>query len=391
MKMKNIISLFVAGMLVMGSVIPTFAQKEEEKTVLTYEEALKIAIEKSPDLKNTLDQKEKASEYGKELSNKMSGKGLPTGTTNSMVDAKLSELSKASEKVNVAKSGADIQYNAVKDMLEFGVKASFLNIEKANRDAQLADAKIKNSLQHEKIARIKNEVGMESDYNLKDSQIETEKTQENKKASMEIINAEYTKLNKLLGFGEKEKTPLEAIKVEYQPLKDSETDLEYKIAKAKEMDPTLWAKEQEARLKQLDVDLYTFNNYTGVPSMMLPIVQAVATPQDSYTVKQIDTKLASNEVEKTKLDIENNVRTVYNQIKQLEAKYDSLKKDEEKLNEGIRVTKAKIAAGMGTEQELKDLELKQREIENGFYTITINHELLKMVYEKPFLYSAMAK
>lgn len=125
--------------------------------------------------------------------------------------------------------------------------------------------------------------------------------------------------------------------------------------------------------------------------MMLPIVQAVATPQDSYTVKQIDTKLASNEVEKTKLDIENNVRTVYNQIKQLEAKYDSLKKDEEKLNEGIRVTKAKIAAGMGTEQELKDLELKQREIENGFYTITINHELLKMVYEKPFLYSAMAK
>lgn len=391
MKMKNIISLFVAGILVMGSVIPTFAQKEEEKTVLTYEEALKIAIEKSPDLKNTLDQKEKASEYGKELSNKMSGKGLPTGPTNSMVDAKLSELSKASEKVNVAKSGADIQYNAVKDMLEFGVKASFLNIEKANRDAQLADAKIKNSLQHEKIARIKNEVGMESDYNLKDSQIETEKTQENKKASMEIINAEYTKLNKLLGFGEKEKTPLEAIKVEYQPLKDSETDLEYKIAKAKEMDPTLWAKEQEARLKQLDVDLYTFNNYTGVPSMMLPIVQAVATPQDSYTVKQIDTKLASNEVEKTKLDIENNVRTVYNQIKQLEAKYDSLKKDEEKLNEGIRVTKAKIAAGMGTEQELKDLELKQREIENGFYTITINHELLKMVYEKPFLYSAMAK
>lgn len=394
MKFKNnkIASIGIICALVIGVMNPIYANSNKQEEELSYEEAVKIAIQNSYDIKMSQNQKERAEEMGNKLSTlKPMGSMTSTGQGNGASDSKVAELSKGVEKVNIALTGADIQYNTIKDLISFGVKASFYNIEKAEKDIELADEKIKNSRQNEKITRLKEEVGNESKYTLKTSEIGTEKSEMDKKYSTELKNAEYVKLNKIMGFGENSRNKLKFEDIAYVPLKDSENDLYYRVQMAKEIDPNLWAKEKEAYIKNLDVDLYVFNETSGVPAQLLPVVQMLTPPRDPLRVKEIDAANAENEVSNMKIQIENTVRNTYNQIKQLEAKYDSLQTDMLKVDESLRVLEAKYKVGLGIKQDIEDLKLKKKELENGIFTVVINHELLKMIYEKPYLAQALSK
>lgn len=393
---KVIASILLATMFLSGSIIPqtVFAErgndnvvddlKKEELKVLTLEDAIKKAITNSVDLKIVENEKEKADELANQAGNAYNKLNYVKAVTNGngVKDEQQKQVTMAVEQTSILQQGSKIKENATLDFLKFGVTASFYNINKISKDIDFADAKASNLQKTENITRMKQEVGYESDLSLKNSKIDTEKAIKDKKKSQEDLNAEYIKLNKLIGYN-KEKREILQDELVYVPLKDSEEDVNYRVQKGIEIDPTVWQKQKEAEIADMNVNLYVYNvqeYYTSQNRTLMP-----------YRVEELNSAIAYNQIDQQKQNIETIVRTTYNNIKKLEAVYDSLQTDKEKLDQNYKALKAKYDAGMATKQELSDLELKKKELEAGIYGVVVQHELLKMVYEKPFLYSAISK
>lgn len=393
---KVIASILLATMFLSGSIIPqtAFAErgndhvvddlKKEESKALTLDDAIKKAITNSIDLKIVENEKEKADELANQAGNAYNKLNYVKAVTNGngVKDEQQKQVTMAVEQTSILQQGSKIKENATLDFLKFGVTASFYNINKISKDIDFADAKASNLQKTENITRMKQEVGYESDLSLKNSKIDTEKAIKDKKKSQEDLNAEYIKLNKLIGYN-KEKREILQDELVYVPLKDSEEDVNYRVQKGIEIDPTVWQKQKEAEIADMNVNLYVYNvqeYYTSQNRTLMP-----------YRVEELNSAIAYNQIDQQKQNIETIVRTTYNNIKKLEAVYDSLQTDKEKLDQNYKALKAKYDAGMATKQELSDLELKKKELESGIYGVVVQHELLKMVYEKPFLYSAISK
>lgn len=393
---KVIASILLATMFLSGSIIPqtVFAErgndhavddlKKEESKALTLDDAIKKAMTNSVDLRIVENEKEKADELANQAGNAYNKLNYVKAVTNGngVKDEQQKQVTMAVEQTSILQQGSKIKENATLDFLKFGVTASFYNINKISKDIDFADAKASNLQKTENITRMKQEVGYESDLSLKNSKIDTEKAIKDKKKSQEDLNAEYIKLNKLIGYN-KEKREILQDELVYVPLKDSEEDVNYRVQKGIEIDPTVWQKQKEAEIADMNVNLYVYNvqeYYTSQNRTLMP-----------YRVEELNSAIAYNQIDQQKQNIETIVRTTYNNIKKLEAVYDSLQTDKEKLDQNYKALKAKYDAGMATKQELSDLELKKKELEAGIYGVVVQHELLKMVYEKPFLYSAISK
>lgn len=393
---RAIASILLSTMFLSGSIMPqtVFAErgndhviedlKKEESKALTLDDAIKKAITNSVDLRIVENEKEKADELANEAGNSYKKLNYVKAVTNGtgIKDEQQKQVTMAVEQTSILQQGSKIKENATLDFLKFGVTASFYNINKISKDIDFADAKASNLQKTENITRMKQEVGYESDLSLKNSKIDTEKAIKDKKKSQEDLNAEYIKLNKLIGYN-KEKREILQDELVYVPLKDSEEDVNYRVQKGIEIDPTVWQKQKEAEIADLNVNLYVYNVqefYSSQNKTLLP-----------YRVEELNSAIAYNQVDQQKQNIETIVRTTYSNIKKLEAVYDSLQTDKEKLDQNYKALKAKYDAGMATKQELSDLELKKKELEAGIYGVVVQHELLKMVYEKPFLYSAISK
>ena len=389
-------SIILSTILLSGMTIPQsiFAErgndhaldsiKQEQTKTMTLDDAIKKAIENSIDLKIVENEKEKADELANEAGNSYKKLNYVKAVTNGtgIKDAQQKQVTMAVEQTSILQQGSKIKENATLDFLKFGVTASFYNINKISKDIDFADSKASNLQKTENITRMKQEVGYESDLSLKNSKIDTEKAIKDKKKSQEDLNAEYIKLNKLIGYN-KEKRDILQDELVYVPLKDSEEDVNYRVQKGIEIDPTVWQKQKEAEIADMNVNLYVYNvqeYYTSQNRTLMP-----------YRVEELNSAIAYNQIDQQKQNIETIVRTTYNNIKKLEAVYDSLQTDKEKLDQNYKALKAKYDAGMATKQELSDLELKKKELEAGIYGVVVQHELLKMVYEKPFLYSAISK
>ena len=389
-------SIILSTILLSGMTIPQsiFAErgndhaldsiKQEQTKTMTLDDAIKKAIENSIDLKIVENEKEKADELANEAGNSYKKLNYVKAVTNGtgIKDAQQKQVTMAVEQTSILQQGSKIKENATLDFLKFGVTASFYNINKISKDIDFADSKASNLQKTENITRMKQEVGYESDLSLKNSKIDTEKAIKDKKKSQEDLNAEYIKLNKLIGYS-KEKREILQDELKYSPLKDSEEDVNYRVQKGIEIDPTVWQKQKEAEIADMNVNLYVYNvqeYYTSQNRTLMP-----------YRVEELNSAIAYNQIDQQKQNIETIVRTTYNNIKKLEAVYDSLQTDKEKLDQNYKALKAKYDAGMATKQELSDLELKKKELEAGIYGVVVQHELLKMVYEKPFLYSAISK
>lgn len=393
---RGIASILLSTMFLSGMTIPqsVFAErgndhivedlKKEESKALTLDDAIKKAITNSVDLRIVENEKEKADELANEAGNSYKKLNYVKAVTNGtgIKDEQQKQVTMAVEQTSILQQGSKIKENATLDFLKFGVTASFYNINKISKDIDFADAKASNLQKTENITRMKQEVGYESDLSLKNSKIDTEKAIKDKKKSQEDLNAEYIKLNKLIGYN-KEKREILQDDLVYVPLKDSEEDVNYRVQKGIEIDPTVWQKQKEAEIADLNVNLYVYNVqefYSSQNKTLLP-----------YRVEELNSAIAYNQVDQQKQNIETIVRTTYSNIKKLEAVYDSLQTDKEKLDQNYKALKAKYDAGMATKQELSDLELKKKELDAGIYGVVVQHELLKMVYEKPFLYSAISK
>lgn len=387
--MKKINSIIIMFTLIFSSIFPMNIRAEEKSEVLTYEEAVKIALLNSLDMRNAEREGDKASEMGRSLELSTSGV-KPTSTGQGINDFKLAEISKGIEKVDVAKTGAQKKQELIKETISYGIKSCFLNIQKNKSQLEFLDAQIKNGIGNNRIVRLKNEQGMESNLTYKQSELSIEKLQKDREKTQKDLEAEYIKLSKLMGTSNLQRPNLENIPVKYEELKDRDSEVDYRASRAIEESVSIWAKEQEAYLKQRGLDLYVFN--VNDPKITLPglgsiTLSGMAPKQDPYSVQELDIAISGTEADKMKNDLTESIRSTYNNIKKLEDIHRSLEVDKETVDELYKALKVKYEVGMATKQELEDLELKKKQVESGLYQVETQHSLLVELYENPKLSS----
>ena len=375
--MKSTIKKFILSSVLVFSVMNPFAvyaeviktEAVQEPTILTYEKAVELAIKESNDLKNLkLDKESKTIKIDDALDQ--------FGT--SLYDPEVLALMKLqkSDKINTDKTAK--MENYIKQALAFKIKSTFTNINLMEKDLELKKMQLSNMNKKRDTLALKLEYGMESRTNLTTKDIEINQAKKDIEKLEKELEEQYIELNKSIGYDSFKRYEIEKIALEYEPIKDTQEDIDFKATRAISSDINIWGKKQQLDIQRIDVDFYALNYISGLPSNK----QANPTP---YKALDLDSKITSNEIEQAKEDLRKSVIDKYNSIKKLEIAYENTNIKLKELEEKKRILEGAIQAGTAINQDYNDLLLGINEVNNGIDKIKSQHALLVEMYNNPLL------
>ena len=375
--MKSTIKKFILSSVLVFSVMNPFAvyaeviktEAVQEPTILTYEKAVELAIKESNDLKNLkLDKESKTIKIDDALDQ--------FGT--SLYDPQVLALMKLqkSDKINTDKTAK--MENYIKQALAFKIKSTFTNINLMEKDLELKKMQLSNMNKKRDTLALKLEYGMESRTNLTTKDIEINQAKKDIEKLEKELEEQYIELNKSIGYDSFKRYEIEKIALEYEPIKDTQEDIDFKATRAISSDINIWGKEQQLDIQRIDVDFYALNYISGLPSNK----QANPTP---YKALDLDSKITSNEIEQAKEDLRKSVIDKYNSIKKLEIAYENTNLKLKELEEKKRILEVAIQAGTAINQDYEDLLLGIEEVNNGIERIKTQHAMLVEMYNSPLL------
>ena len=375
--MKSTIKKFILSSVLAFSVMNPFAvyadvvksETVQEPTILTYEKAVELAIKESNDLKNLkLDKESKTIKIDDALDQ--------FGT--SLYDPQVLALMKLqkSDKINTDKTAK--MENYIKQALAFKIKSTFTNINLMEKDLELKKMQLSNMNKKRDTLALKLEYGMESRTNLTTKDIEINQAKKDIEKLEKELEEQYIELNKSIGYDSFKRYEIEKIALEYEPIKDTQEDIDFKATRAISSDINIWGKKQQLDIQRIDVDFYALNYISGLPSNK----QANPTP---YKALDLDSKITSNEIEQAKEDLRKSVIDKYNSIKKLEIAYENTNLKLKELEEKKRILEVAIQAGTAINQDYNDLLLGINEVNNGIDKIKSQHALLVEMYNNPLL------
>ena len=375
--LKSTIKKFILSSVLVFSVMNPFAvyaeviktEAVQEPTMLTYEKAVELAIKESNDLKNLkLDKESKTIKIDDALDQ--------FGT--SLYDPQVLALMKLqkSDKINTDKTAK--MENYIKQALAFKIKSTFTNINLMEKDLELKKMQLSNMNKKRDTLALKLEYGMESRTNLTTKDIEINQAKKDIEKLEKELEEQYIELNKSIGYDSFKRYEIEKIALEYEPIKDTQEDIDFKATRAISSDINIWGKKQQLDIQRIDVDFYALNYISGLPSNK----QANPTP---YKALDLDSKITSNEIEQAKEDLRKSVIDKYNSIKKLEIAYENTNLKLKELEEKKRILEVAIQAGTAINQDYNDLLLGINEVNNGIDKIKSQHALLVEMYNNPLL------
>lgn len=370
---KNII-LSSCLTLLMINPLPIFAEtnkveETQETTMLTYDKAVELAIKESNDLKNLKLEHESTTIKNDDMFDNF-------GT--SLYDPEVLALMKLqkSDKINTDKTAK--MENYIKQALAFKIKSTFTNINLMEKDLELKKMQLSNMNKKRDTLALKLEYGMESRTNLTTKDIEINQAKKDIEKLEKELEEQYIELNKSIGYDSFKRYEIEKIALEYEPIKDTQEDIDFKATRAISSDINIWGKEQQLDIQRIDVDFYALNYISGLPSNK----QANPTP---YKALDLDSKITSNEIEQAKEDLRKSVIDKYNSIKKLEIAYENTNLKLKELEEKKRILEVAIQAGTAINQDYEDLLLGIEEVNNGIERIKTQHAMLVEMYNSPLL------
>lgn len=360
--------------LLMINPLPIFAEtnkveETQETTMLTYDKAVELAIKESNDLKNLKLEHESTTIKNDDVFDNFGS---------SLYDPEVLALMKLqkSDKINTDKTAK--MENYIKQALTFKMKSTFTNINLMEKDLELKKLQLANMIKKRDTLALKLEYGMESRTNLTTKDIEINQAKKDIEKLEKELQEQYIELNKSIGYESFERYEIEKIALEYEPIKDTQEDIDFKATRAISSDINIWGKEQQLDIQRIDVDFYALNYISGLPSNK----QANPTP---YKALDLDSKITSNEIEQAKEDLRKSVIGKYNSIKKLEIAYENTNLKLKELEEKKRILEVAIQAGTAINQDYNDLLLGINEVNNGIDKIKSQHALLVEMYNNPLL------
>ena len=372
-EIKKILLPSIVALSIMNPIIifaeTNISPEVQENNLLTYEKAVQLAISESNDLKQLKLENESATV---KIDDVLENFG------SSLYDPQVLALMKIQKNDNINSEKTEKMQEYIKQALAFKLKSMFNNINLMEEDLNLKIAQLNNMNQKRNILSLKFEYGMESKTNLTTKDIEIKQARKDIETLEKEIEEEYIDLSKTVGFDSFAKYEIEPLTFEYQPIKDTQEDIEFKTTRAISSDINIWGKSQQVDIQRIDVDFYALNFINGFPSNQ----QSNPAPYESL---ELDAKVSSNDLEQAKKDLKNSVISKFNSIKKIETAYDNTVLKLKELEEKKRILEVAIKAGTAINQDYQDLLLGINEVNNGITKIESQHSLLVEMYNSPLL------
>ena len=371
---KNVLSLLLFCMISLSPINifanQTEAYDSEVHNLLTFEEAVNKAINESTDLKNL------------KLENESTSVKIDDGLENfgtSLMNPELLAVIKLQKNDKLNSDKTQRMENYIKRGIEFKIKSIFSNINIMKNDLALKNEQLNNSIRKRDMLELKLEYGMESKTNLTTMDIEINQSRKDIETLEKELEEQYIQLNQLIGSDRFDRYEIESLAFNFEPIKDTSEDIEFKANRAISSDISIWGKKQQLEIQRIDIDFYALNYIPGAPSSMQP---GSSSP---YKALELDSSIASNDLEQAKKDLKDAVIGKYNTIKKIELMYENTLLKTKELEEKKRVLEVAIKSGTAIKQDYDDLMLGLKEVDNAIDKIQAQHALLVEMYNDPLL------
>ncbi|MBP2027128.1 hypothetical protein J2Z35_000922 [Acetoanaerobium pronyense] len=371
MKTKKILSflLILSTFIFTAGTVDIFA--EEENNLLTIEEAYNLAKKNNPELRKLDNQNRRANESSRSLEYDL-GFYLPEDDPFGFKSASFMAQSK---QIRFQKDQVEVQKMVTLENIKLQILSAFNNIDKAINEKEILILKISRMREKLNLEKIKNNLGVSSQFDLITMQNELSNSEKNLEKLNKSIESYYLELEKVLNT--KVDRPIESNKVSFEKLNESETDVTKQESLALSNNILVWGKEQEIDFKEFELELFILT--------LPPINTGESISSEPYNIKKIDQSLLSNELSTLRNDVRESVRTKYDNIKTLEKNREILINSIRILEEEIKMMKVRESAGLITQEPIKDMNLQLVELKNTLEEIERQHGFLIYVYSNPVL------
>jgi hypothetical protein len=331
--------------------------------LLTYQQALDMAMKNSISLKNAQANIDRSQEVRDNAADNLDYTPIGAGSdsSDSAERSALLGLTSADTSLQNAKK----QYDVTEDSIAYSVKKSYYEILQDIEKKKLDDLTLDNATTQLQLVTVKNQNGLASDYDLTQAQSAVDTAKAKQQSAQKTLDDANQKFDNLLGLSVDTHYNLED-QPTYEEL--GNIDLNAHIQSILATNPSIWLKEQQVKQAQMGVDLYTFNN----------------SGSDPYKAKEIDVTTAKNSLDDAKNQLDQSLRTTYYSIKQSEDQYNILKSSLDTANQAMKIAQAKFDAGMAIKADLTSAQLNVEQLKQQLFDLTVQHELSVDAFNKPW-------
>ncbi|KAF6576001.1 TolC family protein [Paenibacillus polymyxa] len=325
---------------------------------LTYDDAVKLAIADSTSVKTG------------EVSIDQAGKILKeTGKNIDFVPAEAGN--EGQDKAYKGYAQTNLNYEATKknlemtkESIEYNVKDLYNKLLQKQNAVKLAALNIEDAERKLKVAQIKRDNQMSSDYEVTQATNQLTQNQAALEKAKKDLDSAYVSLNQVIGYKPEQRYELKDKPV-YSEFKDN---VETKVSQVLTSSTAIWLSEQKVDLAELSLKLYNFNTPGNTP----------------YEAEQLNVEKAQYATEGTKRQLEEAVRTIYNNIKALESQYSQIQAGLVSARSAADMAKKQFDVGLATELQVYEANLKVTTAEQQAEDIVSSIDTLKVAFNKPW-------
>lgn len=266
--------------------------------------------------------------------------------------------------VNAQQQLSDVNKEMIEDSIDLTLISLITSVKSSSMQIQLLEESIKSSETSVKNLELKNSLGMASDYDLQTAKNSLETNKHNLESLKLSYQNNKEKLNLYLGYKADEDLVIDYV-VDFSDFDD--IDLESYIIKKKEGDPSI-------QVLKKNVEIAEFNDRTTY-SML------------SESKLQIKNELnsANRELSDAQENMEQGIRSAYNNLKTLKENDKNLKLALDKAIRDYNTVVVSYQTGMAIEADVNAAKLGILAAEKAIEDNKISYNTLKFTFERPYM------
>ncbi|MGS5022030.1 stalk domain-containing protein [Paenibacillus sp. JJ1683] len=325
---------------------------------LTYDAAVKLAIADSTSVKTGEVSIDQAGKIMKETGKNIDFVPAEAG------DEGQDKAFKGYAQTNLNYEAAKKNLEMTKESIEYNVKDLYNKLLQKQNAVKLAALNIEDAERKLKVAQIKRDNQMSSDYEVTQATNQVTQNQAALEKAKKDLDSAYVSLNQVIGYKPEQRYELKDKPV-YSEFKDN---VETKVSQVLTSSTAIWLSEQKVDLAELGLKLYNFSSPGNTP----------------YEAEQLNVEKAQYATEGTKRQLEEAVRTIYNNIKALESQYSQIQAGLVSARSAADMAKKQFDVGLATELQVYEANLKVTTAEQQAEDIVSSIDTLKLAFNKPW-------
>ncbi|WP_025681972.1 stalk domain-containing protein [Paenibacillus maysiensis] len=331
---------------------------------LTYDDAVKLAIADSTTVKTAETNIDQSGKIMKEAGKNIDFVPAEAG------DEGQDKAFKGYAQTNLNYEAAKKNLDMTKEGIQYNVKDLYNKLLQKQNAVKLAAMNIEDAERKLKVAQIKRDNQMSSDYEVTQATNQLTQNQAALDKAKKDLDSAYVSLNQMIGYKPEQRYELKDKPV-YSEFKDN---VETKVSQVLTSSTAIWLSEQKVDLAELSLKLYNFSTPGNTP----------------YEAEQLNVEKAQYATEGTKRQLEEAVRTLYNNIKGLESQYSQIQAGLVSARSAADMAKKQFDVGLATELQVYEANLKVTTAEQQAEDLVTSIDTLKMAYEKPWVLQGAA-